>query len=197
MDPLDDRIAKRQAEIKAQQEALARAEADRQAPAADPASAIVDPRPGRFGRSAVFLIVLVVVAAGLLGLAVTLSRLAGHDYDDATRKGTAEVTSCVSHGPISRKGFGTWASCQVKVTWADGATEEATVGAVFTSADIGHPVRVGDLGRFRNTKELVREDAPYRPWLRWIGIALGVIDFIPVLILALLLRSLIGFRRVR
>jgi hypothetical protein len=194
MEPPNDRIAKRQAEIRAQQEALDREDADRRASDAAPAP-VVDRETGGPGRSAVFLVVLVVVAAGLLGLAVTLSRLAGHDFKDAKREGTAKVTACVSHGPISRKGFGTWESCTATISWADGTTDRITAGPVFTSADIGNEVRVGDLGRFRNSRELVRADADYRPWLRWIGIAIGIIAFIPTLIAVLSIRALFRFRR--
>ena len=134
-------------------------------------------------RSAVFLILIIVVALGLFGLAVTLSRLAGEDFGDAQREGTAHVTSCVRHGPISTMGFGYWDACTASITWDDGATDRTTVSAVLKSSDIGTDVRVGDLGNYRTTREIVRADSTHRPWLRWIGHAIGAIAFVPALAL--------------
>ncbi|HEV8568244.1 MAG TPA: DUF6346 domain-containing protein [Actinoplanes sp.] len=57
-------------------------------------------------RSAVFLVAVLIAAAGLLGVAVTLNRLAGDDFAEAKRLGRAQVTSCIEHGPVSIKGFG-------------------------------------------------------------------------------------------
>ncbi|GAA0471084.1 hypothetical protein Ade02nite_34400 [Paractinoplanes deccanensis] len=191
MQPPDDRIAKRLEEIRAR-EAAADAEP---APADDLGSAVVDRRKGGALRSTVFVIVLIVAAAGLFGLAVTLTRLAGDDFGDAERYGRADVTSCVRHGPITNKGFGYWESCAATITWDGGDTDRATVDAVFTSGDIGSPVRVGDLGTYRTTRELVREDAAYRPWLAWIGYAVGFLAFVPTLVLVLTVREALRRKR--
>lgn len=186
MDPLHDRLAKRRAEIAEQQAAL-----DREA-----AAPVVDRhRGGNALRSAAFLILVIVAAAGLFGLAVTLSRLAGDDFSDAQRQGRAQVTSCVRHGPITTKGFGYWDACTASITWDDGATDRITVSAVLKSTDIGADVRVGDLGTYRTTKEIARADAAHRPWLRWIGYLIGAIAFVPTLVATLLVRELLRFRR--
>lgn len=197
MEPPHDRIAKRLAEIGEQRAALDREDAKRRAAETDTAAAVVDRRKSGALRSTVFLILLVVVAAGLFGLAVTLTRLAGKDFGNAAQQGKAQVTSCVRHGPISTKGFGYWESCTATITWDSGGTDRITVNAVFKSSDIGTEVRVGDLGSYRTSKELARADAPHRPWLAWIGYAVGAIAFIPALIVVLSTRELLRFRRRR
>ncbi len=113
-------------------------------------------------RSAAFLILIIVVAGGMFGLAVTLSRLAGDDFGDAQRQGKAEVTSCVRHGPISTMGFGYWDACTASITWDDGATGRITVAGVLKSSDIGTEVRVGDLGNYRAKKEIIAGEAALR-----------------------------------
>lgn len=195
MDPSDDRIAKRLAEIRAQEAALDREDAERAAADADPGAAVVDRRKGGAVRDAVFLIVVLAAAAGLLGLAVTFIRLAGDDFTDAQRHGTATVTSCVNHGPITNKGFGYWDSCTATITWDDGDTDRLIADAVFTAADIGTEVRVADLGDYRTSKELARAGAPHRPWLAWIGYLVGIIAFVPTLVGVLIVRELLRFRR--
>jgi hypothetical protein len=195
MQPPHDRIAKRRAEIADQLSALDREDAQRRATDADPAAAVVERRTGSAVRDAVFLILLIAVAAGLLGVGVTLNRLAGNDFADAKRQGTAQVTSCVRQGPISNKGFGYWHRCTATITWDDGSTNRLTVGAVFTPTDIRTQVRVGDLGTYRTSPELVRAGSPHRPWLAGIGIAVGVIAFIPALVATLIIRELLRFRR--
>ncbi len=197
MEPPNDRIAKRRAEIAEQQAALDRKNAQRSAEDDERAAAIVDRGDGSAVRSAAFLVLIVVVAAGLIGLAVTLTRFAGTDFDDVKRQGTAQVTSCVRHGPITTKGFGYWDSCTATITWDDASTERVTVHSVFNSADIGSSVRVGDLGDYRTSRQLARADAQHRPWLAWIGYAVGVVAFIPVLIAVLSIRELMRFRRRR
>ena len=194
MEPPHDRIAKRRAEIAEQRAALDREDAERRAADDDLAAAVVDRRRGGAVRSATFLVLVVVAAAGLIGLAVTLTRLAGTDFGDAKRLGTAQVTSCIRHGPITNKGFGYWDSCTATVTWDDGSAARTTVGAVFTSADIGSEVRVGDAGTYRSSQQLVRADAPHRPWLAWIGYAVGVVAFLPSLVAVLSIRELLRFR---
>jgi hypothetical protein len=103
--------------------------------------------------------VVVIVAAGLIGVAVTLIRLAGKDFDDAQRQGVSRVTSCAQHGPTSNEGFGYWESCNATITWHGGGTDRTTVNDVLKSFDIGTDVRVGDLGNYRTTRQLVRADA--------------------------------------
>ena len=198
MEPLHDRLAKRRAEIAEQQEALDRENAQRRAADNDTEAAVIDRRRSDgVLRSTVILILIIVVAAGLLGLAVTLSRLAGDDFGDAQRQGRAQVTSCVRHGPISTMGFGYWDACTASITWDDGATDRITVAAVFKSSDMGTDVRVGDLGNYRTTKEIVRADSTHRRWLRWIGYAIGAIAFVPTLVATLTVRELLRFRRRR
>ena len=197
MEPPNDRIAKRRAEIAQEHAALDHEDAQRRAADHDPAEAVVDRRKGGAARSAAFLVLVVVAAAALFGVAVTLTRMAGKDFGDAQRQGTAQVTSCVRHGPISNKGFGYWDSCTATITWDDGSTDRATVGAVFTSADLGTDVRVGDLGDYRTSEQLARADAPHRPWLVWIGYAVGVIAFVPTFVAVLSVRELLRFRRRR
>jgi hypothetical protein len=195
MNPHDDRIAMRRAEIAAQQAELDRETAAADVPVPDPGPVVADRREGSALRSAVFLIGVLLLAAGLFGVAVTLSRLAGQDIADAERTGQAQVTSCVRHGPISNKGFGTWYSCVATITWDSGGQDRLTAGAVFTPADIGKNVRVGDMGDYRITKEIARADASPRPWLGWIGYAVGVIALLPAIIGVLLLREVLRFRR--
>jgi hypothetical protein len=42
---------------------------------------------------------------------------------DATRTGTATVTSCTEHGPVGRWGLGLSFACTARVSWTDGGTE--------------------------------------------------------------------------
>lgn len=194
MQPPHDRIAKRRAEIAEQLSALDREDAERRA--TDPAAVVVvERRASGAVRDAIFLVLLIAVAAGLLGVGVTLNRLAGDDFADAKRQGQAQVTSCLRKGPISNKGFGYWHRCTATITWDDGSTNRLTVGAVLKPSDIGTQVRVGDLGTYRSSPELVRAGAPHQPWLAWIGIAVGVIAFIPALVATLIIRELLRFRR--
>jgi Family of unknown function (DUF6346) len=195
MEPPDDRIVKRLAEIRAEEAALDAEAAQRNAADTNPGAAVVNRRKDSRLRSAVFLIAVVALAAGLLGVAVTLTRLAGNDFTDAERLGRATVTSCIQHGPVTNKGFGYWDSCTATINWNDGDVDRLTVGAVFTSADIGTQVRVGDLGNYRTSKELVRADAPHRPWLAWAGYAVGIIAFVPALVGVLAVREFLRSRR--
>ncbi|MEQ4306082.1 DUF6346 domain-containing protein [Plantactinospora sp. B6F1] len=197
MEPLDDRVARRLAEIKEQERGLDREEAARAAEKADPGAAVVQRRKGSGLRSFLFLTGILVLAAGLLGTAVTLSRLAGKDFSDARREGQATVGRCVEHGPLSTRGFGYWQACEVDITWDDGQREEVTAGVVFDSADTGTTVRVGDLGRDRTTRLLARADVEARPWLRWIGYAVGFLALLPTFVGVLLLREVLRFRRSR
>ena len=197
MESPHDRISKRLSEIDRQKAALERDEAERRATDNDVAGAVVHRRNGGPVRSGVFLALLTAVAVGLFGVAVTLTRLAGEDFGNAQRQGTAQVTSCVHHGPVSNKGFGYWDRCTASVSWDDGATDRVTVSAVFRSSDIGTDVRVGDLGNYRTSKELVRAGAAHRPWLAWIGYAVSAIAFVPALVAVLTVRESLRFRRRR
>ncbi|MGI5146269.1 DUF6346 domain-containing protein [Plantactinospora sp. CA-294935] len=195
MEPLDDRIAGRLAEIKEQQRELDRKNAAQAAEEADPGAAVVQRRKGNGFRSFLFLTGILVLAAGMLGTAVTLSRLAGKDMADARREGQATVGRCVEHGPISNRGFGYWEACEVDITWDDGQLEEMTAGAIFDSSDTGTTVRVGDLGRDRTTRLLARADVEARPWLLWIGYGVGLLALLPTFVGVLLLREVLRFRR--
>jgi hypothetical protein len=53
---------------------------------------------------------------------------------------------------------------------------------LFTSADIGREVRVGHLGKRGYSMELARQDTPERPWLRWLGVAVGLVGGLPLLL---------------
>lgn len=202
MEPLDDRVARRLAEIREQERALdggsveqARPVEEQVPPADDLGAAVVRRRQGRPIRSFLFMVTLFLVAAGLFGLGVTLNRWAGEDMADARRTGQASVRSCVEHGPVTNRGFGYWESCEVRVSWSDGEAESMTVGAVFTAADIGSEVEVGDLGRYRGDRQLARADEPSRSWLAWLGYGVGLLGLAPALIWVLLMRQVLTFRR--
>ena len=195
MESQDDRIAKRLAEIQEQDAELRRESAERRAEAADPGIPVVDRRQGGALRSGGFLICVVLLAAGMLGVAVTFTRLAGKDIADAKRTGQAAVTSCDQRGPISNLGFGYWDSCVATITWDDGEVSRVTVGAVFTRADVGNTVKVGDLGKYRTSNQLARADPAPRPWLAWIGYLVGILAFLPAIIAIFLIRELLRFRR--
>jgi Family of unknown function (DUF6346) len=197
VDSQDGRIAKRLAEIRTQEQQLDREPVDRERSGADLGAQVVAPREGSAGRSAVFLLCVVVLTAVLLGAAVTFDRLSGKNIADAKRTGRAAVTSCVKHGPVTNHGFGYWERCLATITWDDGLTNRVTVDVVFTSADIGRHVRVGDLGNYGSGKQLARADVTPRPWLAWIGYAAGILAIVPGIIVVLLLRELLRFRRGR
>jgi hypothetical protein len=195
MSSSDDRIAKRRAEIAAQLAEFDRQEVEREAEVESPVDVVVQRRRGGAVRAAAFLICIIVLAGGLFGLAVTLSRLAGDDIGDARRLGTARVTRCVEAGPVSNKGFGYWDSCTATVTWDDGGADRLTIGVVFTSTDVDKDVRVGDLGNHRAKPKLARVDAESRPWLRWLGVAVGLVGLPPAIFAALIVQQLLRPRR--
>lgn len=58
-----------------------------------------------------------------------------------------------------------------------------------------HRSRVGDLGQYRTSTQLAREDTSRRPWLSWIGYLVGFLGVIPGLIAVLIIRELFRFRR--
>jgi len=189
----DDRIAERRAQLRAHEQQLDRESAARAA--AGPGPQPQERRGGGTVRSVLVFTGILLLAAGLLGVAVTLNRFAGKDIGDAKLLGRAAVTSCTRHGPVTNKGFGYWQRCAATITWDDGKVSRLSVDAVFTSADIGTEVRVGDLGDYRTSKQLARADVERRGWLAWIGYAAGALAFIPGLILVLLARELLRFRR--
>jgi hypothetical protein len=194
VEPQDDRTAKRLAEIREQEADLDRKAAERNADARDLGTQVVR-RDRGFLRSLLFLVGVLVLAASLIGVAVTLGRLSAEDLADAEREGQATVSSCVEHGPITTRGFGYWESCEAEIAWTGGGVERLTISVVFNSADIGSSVRVGDLGYDRSRRELARADVAPRPWLEWIGYAIGAIALLPTLVGVLLLRETLRFRR--
>jgi hypothetical protein len=107
----------------------------------------------------------------------------------------AEVASCEQRGPVSTKGFGRWQSCTASVFWDDGDNEYVYGTEMFTSADIGTPVRVGEVGRHRTEPVLARADAGERPWLRWIGYLVLIIAIPPGLLTTLLLSAMLRSRK--
>lgn len=195
MSSFDDRIAKRRAEIAEQVAEFDRQDAEQQAEREPLDRVVVQRRQGGAVRAMAFLIGIVVLAGALFGIAVTLSRLAGDDIGDARRLGTARVTRCVETGPVTNKGFGYWDSCTATVSWDDGDVDRLNIGVVFTSADIGHDVRVGELSKHRAKQRLARVDAEYRPWLRGVGIAVGLVGLPPAIFAVLLVQQLLRRRR--
>ncbi|AVT33977.1 MULTISPECIES: DUF6346 domain-containing protein [unclassified Plantactinospora] len=196
MEPLDDRIAKRLAEIKEQERELDRKEAERNADVPALGAQVVQRKAG-FLSSLLFTLGVLALAAGLLGVGVTLGRMSANDMADADREGEATVSSCVERGPVTNRGFGYWESCQVKVVWEGTEIEGMTIGVVFNSADIGKTVRVGDLGYNRSSRQLARADVAPRPWLEWIGYGFGALAMLPTLVGVLLMREVLRFRRKR
>ena len=185
----DERIARRAAERAEIERQLDRDEAEARASAATQRQ-----RGGKLGSAAAF-IVIAMLAATLLSLCVTLIRLAGHDFADASRTGQATATYCTEQGPVTSRGFGYWHRCVATIRWEDGGTDRVVIDDVFTPADIGEPVRVGDVGEHRGRKELAREDTSARPWLTWIGVVVGILALLPTFLVAMILRESLRFRR--
>lgn len=187
MNPPDDRIAKRLEEIRAQESQLDREATAQTSSPAGLEQAVVRRRQGGAVRSLVAVVGILVLGMALLELALTLNRHAGDDMADARREGQATVTSCQRHGPVTAHGFGYWFNCAASITWDGGQTERLTVGDVFSSADIGTPVVVGDLGGSSSDRQIARADRPSRPWLSWAGYAVGAVAVLPIMLGALLL----------
>jgi hypothetical protein len=182
VDPLDDKIAARLAEIRAQERALDHGSTPRKP-------------DGRPVRSAFFLIGLIAIAAALLGGAVTCTRLAGRDINAAKSLGEATVTGCQEQGPITNRGFGYWSRCTTTIRWDDGRTSRLTADAVFSPDDIGRTIHVGDLGTYHTSKQLARADQDHRPWLTGIGYFLGALALLPTFMAVLFLREIFRFRK--
>ncbi len=201
MKPLDNKHAKRLAELREQLEELDREDERRASEIAErKARDREEPILRRARRpltSFLFLVGVLVVVAILAGVAVTLNRLAGDGMGDAPRLGQAMVNSCDRHGPITTRGFGYWDSCQVTITWADGEVERSTVDEVFKSADIGTTIRVGDPDdtNRHNRETLSRADMDPRPWLRWTSYGVGVLAVLPLFVLGLLFGVIPGPRK--
>ncbi len=134
------------------------------------------------------------LAAALIGTSITLVRMAGRDYGSAQRPGLAAVDSCTRHGPISNRGFCYWERCTATITWDDGTVTSLNADAVFSSADIGTDVRIGDAGQYRTSKKLAREDIPARPWLTWSGFVVGFPGVPPALLAVIIIRQLLRLR---
>lgn len=118
-----------------------------------------------------FLVMVALFAVSFLltGLGATFIRWAGHDIDDARRMGQATVKRCTVNGPISFEGFGYYERCYAQVIWENGEIDSVSSSTLFTSADIGSVVTIGDLGKYRSGRLFARADAAYRPWLLWLG----------------------------
>lgn len=205
MKPLDDRYAKRLAELRqelAEQErelVLQQEQREREAAERETQDRInpVKRRKGNRVTSLLFLVAILALPVGLTGLAVTLNRMSPNDMADAQREGQATVRSCVKHGPISHRGFGYWYGCSVEIAWSDGQVQREVVQDVFAASDIGTQVRVGDLGKHRTRQVLARADMAPRPWLDWLSYAVGAIAIVPTFVAVMLLAELLNFRKYR
>lgn len=142
----------------------------------------------RFLKGTLLVLGSLVLAAGLILTGNTMQRLAGQDMVDAQVEGQAMVSSCVRRGPITPgQGFGYWETCTATIIWDGYGQQRLTVDAVFTSADIGTSVRVGDVNDDPRDRKLARADAAARPWLTWIGYVLFGIAAVPILLVGLFL----------
>jgi hypothetical protein len=144
--------------------------------------------------STVYFVGLLILAAGLLCVAATFTRLAGKDMRDASRFGSATVGSCVERGPVSGLGLGYWDSCTATIAWDDGKVQQVHAGIAFTAEDTGQIVRVGDVGGLPGTSHLARDGVAPRPWLAAIGYGVGVLAGLTLLIALWLLRELVRYR---
>lgn len=135
------------------------------------------------GRRVLFGAVLVLyLAAGWLGL-VTLSHQLSGSGPAVDEVGTAAVTSCREHGPVSVRGFGYVYECAAEVRWADGKTEHREFPAgEMTPADVGHdvPVYRYDPGRRSATVYGRNDDTA-----RFADVTFPVVGGLVVLLLAL------------
>ncbi|MDI6100955.1 DUF6346 domain-containing protein [Actinoplanes sp. NEAU-A12] len=197
MESRDDRTARRLAEIRALKAQLDREESEREAASSGPQSAVVSRRSGSAIRSAAVLAGIVLLSLVLLGSGITLIRLAGRDFEDADRSGRAAVDHCREHGPVSNKGFGYWHRCDVTVRWDDGDIDDLVNDGIFSPADIGRDIRVGDHGLHKQSRQLSREDRQQRQWLTWLGFPLAIAALLPGFIAVLMIRELLRFRRRR
>jgi hypothetical protein len=178
--PDEDRLKKRLGEIKEQLDQL---DAEKSGPPS-----------GRL-HTVVTSIVLLLLALGLSGGAVTLGRFSGKDIADATRIGAATVLSCERRGPISPQGFGYVDTCETEIKWADGKVSHIWVGNDFFDADeVGKTITVGDMGTQKNRTMLARADLPPRIWVQIASYALIVLAIIAVVLGAAGLGSLIKRR---
>ncbi|GIE74163.1 hypothetical protein Aph02nite_01130 [Actinoplanes philippinensis] len=195
----EDRIARHRAKFEAVEAELAQERAEHEGPVSGDGSAAGDRRrPSRL-RDTAFLAGIVVLSLLLVGVSTTLIGMAGRDFRDAQRTGSATVESCDRRGPVTNRGLGYRERCTVTIGWDDGTATRLTDDGTFTSSDIGSPVRVGYLGTHRYTLELAREDTPHRPWFTWIGGLVGLIAVVPgifsIMLLHAYVRSVFRIRR--
>jgi hypothetical protein len=76
---------------------------------------------------------------------ITIGGQSGGTYAGAPphRTGSATVTSCTEHGPVSWRGFGVWTSCTAQFKWQDGQTEtRAAPLEFFRPEEVGQTVAV-------------------------------------------------------
>lgn len=185
MDSRKDPLAKYRARIDAMKAELERDRAEADAVGPDPASAVSERRGGGFLSLAV-LAGVAVLSLGLVGVGITLTNMAGHDFGKARVVGWATVRGCEERGPVTNRGFGYWDSCRVLIRWEDGRTDSILSNGMFGSADIGRDVRVGYLGEHDGDLDLAREGAPPRSWLRWIGVFVALVGGLPLMFAAFL-----------
>ncbi|GAA4957262.1 DUF6346 domain-containing protein [Actinoplanes utahensis] len=175
------------AKIEAARAEIEHEQAEMEASAPDPETSVVDRRKGSTLRDVTVLALILVLSFLVMGSGFTLLRSAGRDFSASERLGWASVTACAEHGPISTKGFGYWGTCRIVIRWDDGTTDRLVNDADFSDADIGREIRIGYVGEHRYQLELAREDAPYRPWLTWIGVVVALVGGIPLFIIGVLI----------
>lgn len=142
----------------------------------------------RLLKGALLVLGSLILAAGLILTGNTMQRLAGQDMMDAQVEGQAMISSCVRRGPITPgQGFGYWETCTATIIWEGYGQERVSVDAVFTSADIGTSVRVGDVNDDPRDRKLARADVAARPWLTRISYVLFGIAAVPILFVGLFL----------
>ncbi|MEV0895569.1 DUF6346 domain-containing protein [Actinoplanes sp. NPDC049802] len=194
MDSDKDPLAKYRARMEEAKAELAQAEAASRAAAADPAKAVTE-REGGWLSTIAFFGCVIALGLALLGVSATFVRLSGHDFDDARVTGWATVNRCDRQGPVTNRGFGYWETCRFAVRWDDGtADDRLTSDVLFGSTDIGRDVRVGRLSERGPSMELARQDTPARPWLHWIGIAIGLVGMLPLFVAGLMISLALGRR---
>jgi hypothetical protein len=175
---------------------LAEQEAAASSPAASSSSAdlgaVADPPvvqrrgegPSRF-KAILALVAFIVLPILLAMVASTLSAYSGTDFSAARRTGQAQVLSCDRRGPVGLLQLGYWDDCTVKTRWNDGNTFTGKLGKrnLFTAADIGKTVEIGDNGRKRSGHVYSRPDKPEKPALRILATVVIVLDILPLLAL--------------
>jgi hypothetical protein len=185
VDSRKDPLASYRARIDAMKAQLERDRAEADAVRPNPAPTAGKREGGRLLSLAV-LAGVALLSLGLVGAGITLTNLAGHDFDKARVAGWATVRDCEQRGPVTNRGFGYWDSCRVLIRWDDGRTDSVLSNGMFSPADTGRDVRVGYLGESNSDLDLAREGTPARPWLRWIGVSVGLVGGLPLMFVAFL-----------